>query len=168
MTHVVLAQFISFKSKFRGERMVELNLSSPSFENNKPIPDKYTCKGEDISPELNISGIPGNTKSLVLIVDDPDAPVGTWVHWVVWNIPLTNRIEEGTVPTGSMQGVNDFNKKDYGGPCPPSGTHRYFFKLYVLDITLELPDNSGKADVENAIQGHVITQTQLIGLYSKS
>ncbi|MEW6116632.1 MAG: YbhB/YbcL family Raf kinase inhibitor-like protein [Nitrospirota bacterium] len=148
--------------------MAELKLSSPVFKDNSPIPSKYTCDGNDVNPPLVIENVPSNAKSLVLIVDDPDAPMGTWVHWVVWNIePKTKEIKEHSLPKGAIQGINDFKKHDYGGPCPPSGTHRYFFKLYALDATLNLPSSARKADVEKAMKGHIISQGQLVGLYSK-
>ena len=111
--------------------MGTLKLLSPAFKHNDSIPSKYTCDGADVNPPLVIENAPLSTKSLALIVDDPDAPVGTWVHWVVWNIgPTTSEIGENMVPSGAQQGINDFRKHNYGGPCPPSGTHRYFFKLY--------------------------------------
>ncbi len=147
--------------------MSDLKLTSPAFENNKEIPSKYTSDGEDINPPLEIQEIPEGTKSLVLIVDDPDAPIGTWVHWVLFNIPIISKIEENSIPNGAVQGLNDFRKQDYGGPAPPSGTHRYFFKLYALDTTLDLNEEFKKEDVERAIQEHILAQTQLIGLYSK-
>ena len=110
--------------------MATLKLTSPAFANNQMIPQKYSCKGEDINPPLKIEGVPKNTKSLLLIVDDPDAPVGNWNHWIVWNIPPeTSVIGENSVPQNAVLGMNDFRKLDYGGPCPPSGTHRYFFKI---------------------------------------
>ncbi len=143
----------------------EMRLTSPAFKDNAMIPSKYTCQGDDVNPQLNIEGIPSEAKSLVLIVDDPDAPGGMWVHWVVWNIPVVFRIEEDSVP--GEQGLNDFGKQDYGGPCPPSGTHRYMFKIYALDTTLELDNDSDKKDVERAMQGHILTQAKLTGLYSK-
>ena len=146
-----------------------MELKSSAFNQGEKIPVKYTCDGDDFSPTLEISGVPENTKSLVLIVDDPDAPVGTWVHWVVWNIqPKITKIEENTVPVNAIEGINDFGKHNYGGPCPPSGTHRYFFKSYALDKTLELDNNAKKSDVENAMRGHVIEQATLIGTYSRS
>ena len=111
--------------------MSGFQITSPVFENNGFIPKKYTCDGADVNPQLLIANVPARTKSLSLIVDDPDAPAGTWVHWVVWNIdPQTLEIKEHSVPNGANQGLNDFSKHNYGGPCPPSGTHRYFFKLY--------------------------------------
>jgi Raf kinase inhibitor-like YbhB/YbcL family protein len=149
------------------EQMGELKLTSPAFENNKEIPSKYTCDGSDISPPLEIGGIPAEAKSLVLIVDDPDAPMGTWDHWILWNIPLVANIDENSVPGGAVQGTNDFKKLDYGGPCPPSGTHRYMFKLYALDAILDLAEGANKDDVEKAMEGHIIAQTKLIGLYKR-
>jgi hypothetical protein len=145
--------------------MKELIITSPAFENNKFIPTKYTCDGEDVNPPLDIKGIPEETKSLVLIIDDPDAPMGTWDHWIVWNIPSTNKIEENTVP--GVEGLNDFRKHSYGGPCPPSGTHRYFFKVYALDTKLALGSNSRKKDVEMAMKGHILAKGELVGLYSR-
>jgi Raf kinase inhibitor-like YbhB/YbcL family protein len=142
-----------------------LTVTSPAFENNKLIPAKYTCDGDDVNPLLIIEGVPEETKSLVLIVDDPDAPMGTWDHWVVWNIPPTKRIEEDSVP--GVQGLNDFRKHSYGGPCPPSGTHRYFFKVYALDTKLDLNQNSKKKDIEKAMKDHILAKGELVGLYSR-
>ena len=141
----------------------DLTLSSPQFEHEQSIPAKYTCQGEDVNPPLAIEGIPEGTKSLVMIMDDPDAPAGTWDHWVVWNISPTSSISEDSVP--GEEGMNSWGKSGYGGPCPPSGTHRYFFKLYALDVELELPSTADKRTVEAAMEGHVISQTILIGLY---
>jgi len=143
-------------------------IRSPSFQNNGLIPLKYTCDGEDINPPLEIGGVPESAKSLALIVDDPDAPMGTWVHWVVWNIsPETKQIEEGMVPEGVMEGMTDFGRAGYGGPCPPSGTHRYFFKLYALDTELNLDNSATKEDVEEAMKGHILDSAVLIGLYKR-
>lgn len=148
--------------------MSEFKLSSAVFQNNGSIPSKYTCDGSDINPQLVIGNVPPGTKSLALIVDDPDAPMGTWVHWVVWNIaPNIKEIKENDTPKGAETGLNDFRKQSYGGPCPPSGTHRYFFKLYALDTTLNLPAGAKKPDLEKAMKGHVISQTQIIGLYKR-
>jgi Raf kinase inhibitor-like YbhB/YbcL family protein len=165
---VILFLFISnVKSKETG-KMNALEISSSVFENNGNIPAKYTCTGKDVNPPLLIENVPAKAKSLALIVDDPDAPGGSWVHWVVWNIsPGTGKINENSVPAGAMQGLNDFRRNDYGGPCPPSGTHRYFFKVYALDTVLSLNPNSTKSDVEKAIKGHIIAQAQLVGLYRK-
>ena len=145
--------------------MKSLSVTSSSFGSGQLIPKKYTCDGEDVNPPLSVGGVPEGTKSLVLVVDDPDAPMGTWVHWIVWNISPTAKIGENTVL--GVEGVNDFGKNSYGGPCPPSGTHRYFFKLYALDTKLSLPSNSRKKDVENAMNGHVLAKGELVGLYSR-
>lgn len=160
----VLKQY--FTSKFgEADRLKELLITSRVFEDNKPIPEKYTCDGDDVSPPLKIGGIPEGAKSLVLIVDDPDAPMGTWDHWIVWNIPVTDKIEENTVL--GVEGLNDFRKHSYGGPCPPSGTHRYFFKVYALDTKLTLNPNSRKKDLENAMEGHILAKGRIVGLYSR-
>ena len=149
--------------------MSGFQITSPVFENNGFIPKKYTCDGADINPLLLIANVPAGTKSLSLIVDDPDAPAGTWVHWVIWNIdPQTREIKEHSVPNGANQGLNDFRKHNYGGPCPPSGTHRYFFKLYALDAILTLDFNATKADVEKAMVEHIIAETRIVGLYKRS
>lgn len=145
--------------------MKELVITSPVFRPNGLIPAKYTCDGDDINPPLTIDGIPDGAKSLVLIVDDPDAPRGTWDHWIVWNIHPSDRIEENSVP--GTEGLTDFRKHAYGGPCPPSGTHRYFFKVYALDTLLDLDPNSKKRKVENAIQGHILAKSEIIGLYRR-
>lgn len=147
----------------------QMKISSTAFGNNGQIPAKFTCDGADINPPLGFEGIPAGAKSLVLIVDDPDAPMGTWVHWVVWNIdPKTAGIPENAVVKGAMQGANDFGKQVYGGPCPPSGTHRYFFKLYALDALPDIKKNATKADLEAAMKGHVLEEAQLVGLYKRS
>jgi len=148
---------------------VKLKLSSTAFKEHASIPKQYTCNGKDVNPPLMIDNIPKGTKSLALIVDDPDAPVGIWVHWVVWNIdPSIREIKENFLPQGAIQGINDFGKNAYGGPCPPSGTHRYFFKVYALDTLLNLPPHARKADLEKAMKGHIIGQGELIGTYKKS
>jgi Raf kinase inhibitor-like YbhB/YbcL family protein len=145
-----------------------LMISSPAFENNGLIPEEYTCEGRNVNPRLVIGNIPPGTKSFALIVDDPDAPMGTWVHWVVWNIPPeTREIRENSLPAGANQGLNDFRKHEYGGPCPPSGTHRYFFKLYALDALLDLPHNTTKTGLEKAMTGHVIEHSGVVGLYKR-
>lgn len=147
---------------------MSLHLTSQVFKENESIPSKYTCEGENISPPLQWEGIPEGTKSLVLIVDDPDAPRGTWTHWVVFNIlPTSTGSKEGHSPEESLQGINDFGDIKYGGPCPPSGTHRYFFKLYALDERISLPKGATKQQVEKAIEGHILGQAQLIGTYRK-
>ncbi|MDA8175084.1 MAG: YbhB/YbcL family Raf kinase inhibitor-like protein [Nitrospiraceae bacterium] len=144
------------------------SISSPAFKDRGDIPGKYTCKGEDVSPPLVIRNVPEGTKSLALIVDDPDAPAHVWTHWLVWNIrPDTGKIESGDAPSGSVVGINDFRRNDYGGPCPPSGTHRYFFKLYALGKMLDLKTGATKEDLESAMRGHIIQSTQIVGLFSK-
>lgn len=154
----------------KGKEIKEaLKIESPAFNNEGMIPLKYTCDGENINPPLVITGIPENTKSLVLIVEDPDAPAGTWIHWTVWNIsPATNEIPENSVPQGAVEGITDFGSPGYGGPCPPSGKHRYFFKLYSLDITLDLAPSATVEDIEEAIQGHIIESAELMGTYERS
>jgi Raf kinase inhibitor-like YbhB/YbcL family protein len=148
--------------------MNALKIYSPVFEHNGRIPSKYTCDGQDINPPLRVENIPTGAKSLALIVDDPDAPRGIWVHWVVWNIaPDTYEIKEHAIPAGAKEGMNDFRKRSYGGPCPPSGTHRYFFKLYALDATLNLNPGTDKAGLEKALKGHILGQAELIGLYER-
>jgi Raf kinase inhibitor-like YbhB/YbcL family protein len=149
-------------------KMGDLKISSPAFAEGGSIPARYTCDGADQNPPLTIESVPEGARSLALIVDDPDAPVGMWVHWVLWNIdPLTKEIKEGGVPAGASQGRNDWHRNSYGGPCPPSGTHRYFFKLYALDTTLALEPATTKGDLERAMQRHVIAQAQLMGVYKR-
>ena len=148
-------------------RFGNMKLSSSSFEDGGVIPSEYTCDGADVSPALIFKAIPENTKSLALIMDDPDAPMGTWVHWLVWNIPPSisgfSKGENISYP----QGKNDFGKLDYGGPCPPSGTHRYFFKLYALDTIVELEEGANKKQLESAMSEHIIEEAQLMGKYSR-
>lgn len=148
---------------------INMRITSTTFENYKPIPAKYTCDGENINPPLEFFDVPESAKSLVLIMDDPDATRGaTWDHWVMWNIPAqTNQIQENSVPTGAVEGLNSWPKKGYGGPCPPQKEHRYFFKLYALDTLLNLSDQSTKQDVENAMSGHIMGQAELVGLYKR-
>lgn len=148
--------------------MGDLSITSPAFSHQGMIPSKYTCDGADVNPPLNFSGIPERSKSLALIVDDPDAPMGTWVHWVVWNIGAgTQEVPEKSVPQGALQGTNDFRKPGYGGPCPPSGTHRYYFKLYALDTSLPLQPGVTKAQLEQAMKGRILAQAELVGLYRR-
>ena len=153
---------------------MSIQITSPAFTEGKPIPKKFTCDSEDASPPLSWSGVPAEAKSLALIVDDPDAPVGTWVHWVLYGLPPSlTELKEGigktpTVEGVGTQGTNDFRKIGYGGPCPPRGKpHRYFFKLYALDTSLSLPPGASKADLEKAMRGHILAQGQLIGTYSR-
>ena len=145
-----------------------MKLISLAFSDNQNIPAKYTCDGANISPPLTIVEAPTDARSLVLIVDDSDAPAGDWVHWTVFNIdPATTEIAEGAVPSGGIEGMTDFGKSGWGGPCPPSGVHHYQFKLYVLDTKLTLGTSAKKKDIEAAMQGHILDQTILVGLYQK-
>jgi len=151
----------------------EMRLESTAFSDGASIPNRYTCDAQDVSPPLRWSGLPEGTKSLALIVDDPDAPGGTWVHWVYYDIPADRtELPEGVPPRdhpnlGGTQGRNDFNKIGYGGPCPPGGTHRYFFKLYALDTQLGLPPGATKSEVLQNIEGHVMGQSALMGKYER-
>ena len=150
-----------------------MELKSSAFTAGEMIPQKYTCDGPDVSPPLSWSDVPAGAKSLALIADDPDAPMGTWVHWVAWNIPPNaHGLEEGmpkkdSLPNGMKQGTTDFRSIGYGGPCPPSGTHRYFFKLYALDTSLNLPPSATKKDLDKAMQGHLLQQVELMGKYAR-
>ncbi len=147
-----------------------LTLQSTAFHSGTSIPAKYTCDGESISPPLSWQGEPNNTKSYVLIVDDPDAPNGTWDHWIVFNIPrATHEFSENinSLPKGAQSGKNSWGKSVYGAPCPPNGEHRYYFKLYALDIFLNLPVNSTKEQIESAMQGHIVADAKLMGKYKK-
>ena len=145
-----------------------MEIKSSAFGSGEMIPAKYTCDGADFSPPLEWSGSPAGTKSFALACDDPDAPMGTWVHWVLWNIPPNvKEIKENAVPAGAVEGVNGFRKHQYGGPCPPSGTHRYFFKVYALDTMLTISPNAQKADLEKAMSGHILAQAELVGLFMR-
>ncbi|MFB6182275.1 MAG: YbhB/YbcL family Raf kinase inhibitor-like protein [Candidatus Magasanikbacteria bacterium] len=145
-----------------------MKLTSPAFNQEGEIPEKFTCDGEDINPRLEISETPERAKSLALIVEDPDAPGGTFTHWTVWNIdPDVGAIEEDETPEGAIEGSTDFGSIGYGGPCPPSGTHRYFFKLYALEEEINLEAGAGKSDLETAIKERVIDSSELMGKYSR-
>ena len=146
---------------------MKLRISSPAFDHNGKIPGKFTCDGQDVNPELRISGIPAEASSLALVMDDPDAPVGVWDHWVVWNISPAEVIKEDSVPAGAAQGRNGWGRNEYGGPCPPSGEHRYFFKVFALNETLDLPSGSDKKALEKAMKGKILAQGELIGKYSR-
>src|SRR5262249_7362931 len=144
-----------------------MKITSSAFQDGGNIPSKFTCDGSDTSPPLQISGVPAEAKTLVLIADDPDAPSGLFAHWLVWNIPpQTNSIAEGSAPKG-VHGTNDFGKSGYGGPCPPSGTHRYSFKVFALDRELELHSGAKRSQVDAAMKGHVIAQGELVGRYAR-
>lgn len=146
-----------------------MEIKSPVFDANQKIPADYTCDGENINPPLEIENVPGGTLSLALIVDDPDAPNGNFVHWLMWNIePTVTLIEEDSVPKGAVQGKTDFGKIGYGGPCPHSGTHHYCFTLYALDDKIIiLEEGADRMDLEAEINGHIITEASLIGLYER-
>lgn len=152
---------------------MEIKLTSPAFEHNSQMPAKYTCDSQNISPPLQWENIPDKTKTIALICDDPDAPMGTWVHWVLYNLPKEKRaLEENypddeTLEKGIRQGFNDFGNIGYGGPCPPGGTHRYFFKIYALDCTFGITQIPDKKMIENLMTGHILATGQLIGKYTR-
>jgi Raf kinase inhibitor-like YbhB/YbcL family protein len=161
-----------------GDAEMSLTLTSPHFRHDGEIPSRFTCEGEDVSPALAWSGVPAGTKSLVLIVDDPDAPDPkaprmTWVHWVLYDLPATATglpaaVPRAALPEGTREGLNDWKRTGYGGPCPPIGRHRYFHKLYALDVALGDRGALTKAAVESAMKGHVLGQTELVGTYQKT
>jgi Raf kinase inhibitor-like YbhB/YbcL family protein len=141
-------------------------VSSPDFLQGRPIPIKFGYHQQNISPELKIENVPANAKSLVLIVDDPDAPMGLWTHWLVWNLPTsTTSIPEGKLPPNAVQGKNSYGNFRYDGPAPPLGTHRYFFRVYALDTTLSLPPGSARSALEQAMNGHILQETETFGTY---
>jgi Raf kinase inhibitor-like YbhB/YbcL family protein len=158
----------------KGAAAMSPKLSSTAFEAGAAIPRKFTCDGPDVSPALAWSELPAGTQSLALIMDDPDAPVGTWVHWVLYDLPAStrglpeNRPKQEELSSGARQGRNDFRRIGYGGPCPPPGpAHRYFFKLYALDAKLNLKPGATKPEVEKAMQGHILAQGELMGRYKR-
>ena len=161
------------KSESEGVGKMEINITSTAFQDGGMIPAKYTCDGQDISPPLAWQGIPDGCKSIALVNDDPDAPMGTWVHWVMYNIPPeTSQLPEDVppdkvLPNGARQGMTDFRRVGYGGPCPPSGTHRYFFKIYALDIQPDLDAGATKKQLLAAMQGHILAEGQLVGKYKR-
>ena len=169
MKILLLFLFVVF---LKGDSM-NLRIYSSAFEDGGMIPSKYTCDGADISPPLAWSGLPEGTKSIAIINDDPDAPMGTWVHWVIYNIPPTaqglaediKRVEK--LPDGTLQGKNSWGRIGYGGPCPPGGTHRYFFKIYALDKMLNLKPGATKEELLTAMKGHILAQAQFYGKYSR-
>lgn len=175
---LIIGLIIIFVAAFYLKKVAIFELSSMKegkmklttvFEHNGNIPSEYTCDGKDLAPLLTISDVPESAKELVLIVDDPDAPMGTWVHWVLYNIPISTRqIDAKNLPAGAKEGITDFGRIGWGGPCPPSGTHRYFFKLYAIDKNLDLPPAQTKEQIEQAIKGHIIEKTELIGLYKRN
>ena len=143
-----------------------MHITSPAFEHNQRVPPKYSCNGENVSPPLTIEDIPPGTESVAIIVDDPDAPGGTFLHWLIWDIAPTTEIPENSAP--GTEGKNDFGKVEYGGPCPPSGTHRYFFRVHALSIPVNLSEGSGRADLEQAMKDHILAEAELIGLYAQT
>ena len=151
---------------------MEINITSTAFEEGGMIPAKYTCDQEDVSPPLAWDSVPEGTKSLALICDDPDAPMGTWIHWVLFNIPAgVSELSENVPPereldSGGKQGMNDFGRIGYGGPCPPGGTHRYYFKLYALDIEIDLNPGATKEQLLKAMENHILAEAQLMGKYA--
>ena len=160
-------------SRAKGGKKMAITVTSSAFTEGDMIPRQYTCDGEDISPPLAWTGVPEGTKSLALICDDPDAPMGTWVHWVLFNIPPTTKELSPKVPSkeilenGARHGTNDFRRLDYGGPCPPGGTHRYYFKLYALDTEISSAAGITKAQLLKAMEGHVLAEGQLMGRYKR-
>jgi Raf kinase inhibitor-like YbhB/YbcL family protein len=159
---VALAAIVSFAAG--GAKM---KITSSAFQQGGNIPSKFSCDGANTNPPLQISDVPSGAKSLVLVVDDPDAPSGLFTHWTVWNIPpQTSTIAEGSTPKG-VQGTNDFGRSGYGGPCPPSGTHRYYFKILALDRELDLPSSAKRSKLDAAMKGHVIAQGELMGRYAR-
>lgn len=178
--NLIVAQLVIFSFIMTAnakEVNTTMQLTSPSFENQKPMDRKFTCDGQDVSPPLEWSDVPEGTKSFALIVDDPDAPDPanpkmTWVHWILYNVPATVRslpegVGEKDLPKGTWQGLNDWKKKGYGGPCPPIGQHRYFHKLYALDIVFPELKHPTKATLEKAMEGHILSKAELIGLYQR-
>jgi Raf kinase inhibitor-like YbhB/YbcL family protein len=153
------------KEAVRAVDYTQLKVTSSAFENEKMIPVRYTCDGQNINPPLDIEHIPELSKSLVLIVEDPDAPVRAWVHWIVWNIPVTHHLKENNVH--GIEGFNDFLQNHYGGPCPPHGTHRYIFKVYALDSLLNLKTGAKRNELEKTMSEHIIGFGELIGLYKR-
>ncbi|MBI1976506.1 MAG: YbhB/YbcL family Raf kinase inhibitor-like protein [Candidatus Omnitrophica bacterium] len=171
---LVMAAVFLPQTAARGAEEVAMQLTSSAFKANQPIPRQYTCEGKDLSPALQWMDPPAGMKSFALISDDPDAPMGTWVHWVVWNLPADLRglpegvAKEAKLPDGTAQGITDFGRTGYGGPCPPPGKpHRYFFKLYALDTMLHLPSNIRKRELEAAMKEHILAQAELVGLYQR-
>lgn len=143
-------------------------ITSRVFENGSFLPEKYTCDGENINPPLNISDVPRGVKSLVLVINDPDSPSGTFIHWLVWNIdPNIKEITEDSIPFGSVEGVTSWGKSGYGGPCPFSGTHRYFFKIWALDEKLDLPTSAIVRELLKAMENHILAQGEIMGRYLK-
>jgi Raf kinase inhibitor-like YbhB/YbcL family protein len=145
-----------------------MRILSSAFGMDQPIPTQYTCDGRDVNPPLSIEDVPAQAKSMVLIVDDPYVPAKTWVHWILWNLdPNTREIPADSVPKGAMQGINDFGKREYGGPCPPGDIHRYYFRLFALDAKLTLPADARLVALEDAMRGKILAQAECVGTYTR-
>ena len=171
---IFLLVIFSSISLFGQQSYGKMILRSSAFYNDSAIPKLFTCEGENISPPLSWEKEPEGTVSFVIICEDPDAPMGTWIHWVYYNIPRSvhglhrNVPPEYLLSTGGRQGITSFNTYGYGGPCPPEGTHRYYFKLYALDILLTVDKNAGKSEVEKAMKGHILAESQLMGTFTRN
>ena len=170
---VLLILIYGFVAEVEGDKKMAITVTSPAFEEDGIIPAKYTCDGVNVSPPLKWEQAPAGVKSFALISDDPDATIGIWVHWVVWNIPAeSNGLPQNVPPTkelpdGSKQGITSARKHGYHGPCPPSGTHRYYFKIYALDVALDLPTDSTKQNLLDAMEGHILAEGALMGKYKR-
>lgn len=161
-----VAMLIATIASFAGGE-ARMKIASPAFHEGANIPSKFTCDGSSTSPPLQLTGVPAEAKSLALISDDPDAPGGLFTHWLIWNItPTTNSIAEANGPKG-VQGTNDFGKSDYGAPCPPAGTHRYYFRIFALDRELDLHPGAKRSQLDAAMKGHVLAQAELMGRYGR-
>jgi len=157
-----------FSFYHKQENALIMKLTSPNFENGQMIPQKYTCDADNVSPALIINEVPEGAKSLAIVMLDPDVAVGTWIHWTVWNIdPKTNEVAENSVPSGAVEGKTSFGKPGYGGPCPPTGTHHYIFRIYALDTMLDLGPDADNQALEEAMSGHVIGKAEFGGKYSR-
>jgi len=170
--YFILGNYEAF-SETKGGKKMEIKITSSAFKEGEMIPEKYTCDGKDVSPPLSWTSVPDVTKSIALISDDPDAPMGTWVHWVLYDLPANIKELPENVPpqrqlqNGAKQGTNDFRKIGYGGPCPPGGTHRYYFKIYALDKETGLGPGATKAELIKAMKGHILAEGQLMGKYKR-
>lgn len=165
---------LAVSSNYDGDlRKMDFKIISSAFKEGELIPSKYTCDGENISPQLSWINAPAGTKSFALINDDPDAPIGDWVHWILYNIPVEskelveNSSKKKLLPVNTIEGNNDWGRIGYGGPCPPSGTHRYFFKIYALDVVLPVKQGTTKKQLLDAMKGHILATAQLIGKYKR-
>ena len=154
------------KNKLSNIQSNNMELSSPAFQKNQQIPEKYSCKGASVNPPLSISGVPTNAQSLALVLEDPDAPSGTFIHWILWNIsPDLKEIIENSIPSGVTVGTNSAGSQKFVGPCPPSGSHRYIFKLYALDTSLTLPEEAKRQDLDTVMKDHIVGEAELLGVY---